>query len=141
MGYQALVANTENNSFGYPDLLVRGDYINKIFCNSIDIDESKNIYYIMDIKYTTIPLAANGIYINNSGLFPAYKAQMCVYNEALKTMQNKKTNCAFILGKMNNFTNGKVKHWNCYAFDRVGFIDFLNNDYSYIQKTYDAITW
>ena len=44
-------------------------------------DLIEDVYYVIDIKFTTLKLTCDGIHVLNSGLFPAYKAQLYVYTQ------------------------------------------------------------
>lgn len=53
--YQGVLHDQKNKVYGLPDLIVRGDFINKIFNAEIDVyTDKKSInnypYYIIDIK-------------------------------------------------------------------------------------------
>ena len=89
--YSAPIYNQSNKTYGSIDLLIRSDYINKIFNNTLTKEEeviraprfNKNYHYrVIDIKYSTLKLASDGIHLLNSHRYPAYKSQLYVYNEA-----------------------------------------------------------
>ena len=73
---------------GIADLLIRTDYLRNIIEEVPPFEENElnngNYYYVaIDIKYTTLPLRADGIHLLNSKDFPAYKAQLWIYNRLL----------------------------------------------------------
>ncbi len=122
--YQGVVYNDDDNSYGIPDLIIRSDYMNKIFKQ--EIINSEEIYYvIVDIKCVSIPFTANRINILNSDNIPANKGQLCIYTSALNKMLNTNVMKAYILGKDN----------------KIGTIDYLGFDSKYLTKTKDAIKW
>jgi hypothetical protein len=85
--YQGVVYNDNDNSYGIPDLIIRSDYMNRIFKQEIITND--DIYYvIVDVKCCTIPFTANKINILNSDNMPANKGQLCIYTRALNNMLN-----------------------------------------------------
>jgi hypothetical protein len=151
---QASLINDKNGTFGTSDLLVRSDYINKIVKHPIlSLDEinikadnlTKYHYRVIDIKWTSLPLCANGINILNSQRMPSYKGQLAVYNCALGLLQGYYPPQTYILSKgwsYSKYTKGKREVFNGYdSFDRLGVIDYSMSDNKYIKLTFDAINW
>lgn len=148
---QAPLYNNQNKTFGVADLLIRSDYVNKLFNQNVLSDTEINIkgqlldhdyhYIVVDIKWTTMQLCTDGILIRNSGRFPAYKGQLAIYNAALGILQGYTPNKAYILSKawnINSVSNPN-KGFNC--FDLLGTINYLDFDKHYIDKTINAIKW
>ena len=147
---QAVLINENNYTYGIADILIRSDFINKFFTEKLsddDLDVSApklnfNAHYrVIDIKWTTIKLCANGINLRNEGLIPAYKGQLAIYNAALGNIQGYIPNEAYILSKswMIDSKNLPLKGYSC--FDKLFTIDYLNFDNDYINKTILAIKW
>lgn len=151
---QAVLYNYKNKTFGVADILIRSDWINKIFeMPMLSSDEehipSPNLktnyhYRVIDIKWTTMDLCANGHTIRNNCKFPAYKGQLAIYNASLGIMQGYTPSIAYILAKSwnennKNNMNGITKGHN--PFTRLGSIDFNSFDKKYIAKTFNAINW
>ena len=138
---QAMVVNEDNYTCGVADLLVRCDYLDKLFCNPVNYSySSKKLHYVViDIKWSVINLCADGIHILNSDRSPAYKGQIALYNLALGKLQGYIPDKAFILGKSWKWNSKSLSGYNC--FDRCGTIDFNGFDKQYIQMTRDAIDW
>jgi hypothetical protein len=146
---QAVLYNLENKTYGVADILIRSDWINRIFSIAA-IPESEETrkaeklsgnyhYRVIDIKWTTMYLCSNGKTIRNSYRFPAYKGQLAIYNAALGIMQGYTPNEAFILAKSWNLNDGKQEGHDC--FTKLGCIDFGDFDNKYIEETHDAIKW
>jgi hypothetical protein len=145
--YQAAVYNETNKTYGIVDLLVRSDWVNKLFeVPTLTSEETMykapllngNYHYIVvDIKWSDIHFCADGKTMRNEGFFPANKEQVTVYNASLGPMQGYIPPKAYILGK--SWTHGTVHRHNC--FDRLGVIDYEGFDKQYIKKTNDAIQW
>ena len=79
--YHGILHDYRKKIYGIPDLLVRFDYLGKLFnseCHLNNISEKiKNKYVVIEIKYTSLHLYSDGIHINNSNkkkssLFCAY---------------------------------------------------------------------
>lgn len=169
---QGVLFNNINNTCGIPDLLVRSDFINDIVNVEALPKEFENFkapklngnyhYLVIDVKWSTLHLAARNNNVLKSGRVPAYKGQIAIYNCALGNIQGYYPSQAYILGKgwkrekaikkeeMCDDLKKKVEKYgggvketttsnNC--FDQLGIIDFENNDKIYIEKTADAIKW
>ncbi len=149
--YQGLLYNLENNTYGLPDLLVRSDYINKLFHYEVITKQEMSIpspnlnipyhYKVIDIKNSLINLKADGIHILNNDCIPAYKGQLYIYTHALNSILGININKAFILGKKYVYTCKKQKHIITNNMKKLGTIDYDTIDDEYIQLTNNAISW
>lgn len=149
--YSAPIYNPDNKTYGIIDLLVRSDYINKIFNSKILSDreekfyspllDTKYHYRVIDIKFSTLDLASDGKHLLNSGRNPAYKSQLYIYNRAISNLQGYDPNCAYIMGRRWKYSS-KGKHYNGdNCMDKLGTVDFNDYDVKYITKTSQAISW
>lgn len=146
---QAALYNFKNKTYGIADIIIRSDWINKLFENPIlsEAEEkakapylSGNYHYrVIDIKWTTMYLCSNSRTLRNSQRFPAYKGQLAIYNAALGLMQGYTPDEAFILSKSWNLNGGQDEGHNCFTL--LGSVDFNDFDNKYIKETYDAIRW
>ena len=142
--YQGIVRNYRNKTYGIPDLLIRSDILEEIFELTPVVPDIVH-YVVVDIKCKTLHLAADGIHLRNDGPIKAYKAQLCVYNQALGLMQGYTPNTAFILGWKWKYTQqrcGIIKEYhgdNC--FERLGHINYSNYDKTFIERTEKAVEW
>lgn len=148
---QALLYNHSNHTFGVADILVRSDWINKLFNKKIIPDNEMFIkapklngnyhYLVIDIKWATLSLCSNGTNVLNSKLYPAYKGQLAIYTAALGLVQGYTPSKAYILAKSWEYTkkNNKKRGYNC--FDLLGQVDYNGFDKTYLKKTWDAIKW
>lgn len=143
--------------YGRPDLIVRGDYLEKFITNvSKNIPQSEDYYYIVDIKSKTLKLRANDNTIYSAGIFKYYKMQLFMYKLLLEETLNKihyndnnsvrhrpfSTNYAFILGKSWKISQkGEVTMKND-PFDRLGVMLITENEFQTIfSNIIDAIEW
>ena len=149
--------NHENETYGVPDLLVRSDWINDLVCEEVLKHEEIHIpaydlidklgncptyhYLVIDIKFSTLYLRSDSTHILNCGSFPAYKAQLLVYNQALANVQGYNPHKAYILGRRWRSSSKGENFFNENCFDRLGVIDYSTVDYKYISKTKKAISW
>ena len=93
---QGSLRDPQSRTYGAPDLLVRSDVLADLFPGSIsgeaaavpasDLDIGNRHYRVVDIKFSTLHLAARGE-LGNGGSAPAYKAQVYIYNRALGRLQ------------------------------------------------------
>ncbi len=105
---QGVLRDPEHRTYGLPDLLVRSDVLAELFCDDMSPAEAAVAapalgiggchYVVVDIKYTTLNLSADGGLLN-SGSVAAYKAQLHVYNRALGRLQGYLAPRAFLLGR------------------------------------------
>ena len=148
---QAMLYNYDNKTFGVADILVRSDWVNKIIDSkpmtlSEETIKAPNLngnyhYIVIDIKWTSLPLCADGYHIRNSGRFAAYKGQLAIYNAVVGQLQGYTPDKAYILAKSWKYIKRK-KHYEGYnCFDVLGVIDYSGFDEQFIKKTVDAIQW
>lgn len=138
--YQGVLHDYKHKLFGMPDLIVRCDYINKIFNDQVVKNPSKNHYRIIDIKFIKLNLCSNGKYLRNTGKTNAYKGQLYIYNKILSTIQNYEPCKTYIIGKSWTFTKCSIQ-FNGHSFDRPAHINYKNNDKFIRGKTSHAIKW
>ena len=120
--HSGVLHNSENQTYGVPDLLVRSDWIRELVgvC-PIEKDKEKNRakklrdvfdpdqtptyhYRVIDIKFTTLYLSADGTDLN-TGSIPAWKGQLWIYNHALGKLQGYEPPQAYILGRKWTYTS------------------------------------
>jgi len=148
--YQVPLKNDEDGTYGIADIVMRSDMLWKIFRvnplnrleRRIGCDISSSYHYVViDIKYSTLTLRSDGIHLLNSNSYPAYKAQLCIYNRALGKLQGYTPSKTFILGRRWSYTSkGDVYNGNN-CFDRLGVIDYDTVDKDYLSHTDKAISW
>lgn len=149
--YQPVLHDFENKIYGSPDLLIRSDKINKIFNYQVIPDDeqkkySKKLdrdyhYIVVDIKHSTLHLNSDGKTLRNSNSIPAYKGQILVYNMAVGKMQGYDSPYGFILGKKWHYTKSNIKCHGSNFLNKLGEINYNDNDYIYRQKTKEALEW
>jgi hypothetical protein len=135
--------NTQNKTYGITDLLVRSDWIPKVIKTPPYLPRKKSLfhaswyYVVIDIKYSTLKLTADGVHLLNAGSYPAYKSQVYIYERALEQIQKCSVHKAFVLGR-----GWKLKNEQCAdPLDRLGVVDYSARDKKYVEKTNDAIKW
>jgi putative phage-type endonuclease len=142
--YQGVLHDDNRKIFGMPDLLVRSDYIDKIFKNdnihkSTDTN-SKYHYKVIEIKYSSLILCSNGKYLRNSNKnISAYKSQLYLYTKILGDIQNYTPSKAYIIGKKWSYTKNN-QHISGESFDKPAVINF-NHEKLIRKKTANAIKW
>jgi hypothetical protein len=102
--YSAYLSDRKEKIRGIPDLLIRNDYIPLLFPDIKNIPEGKSIfgnyYYIpVEIKFSTMSLAADGIHILNEGRNSFYKTQLYTYCKILSHLQQFQPSISLIIGK------------------------------------------
>lgn len=92
--------------YGIPDIIIRNDYIKKIFDINIEIKENSNDYSIIDIKYCSLNISKR----TNEFMNKMYEAQITLYTDLLNKIQKNKTKHAYILPrKISNKTTETTK--------------------------------
>ena len=96
-------------NYGSPDFLVRSDVLRKLFPQSISSQEARTSasdlgypgwhYRVVDTKFTTIHLNADGTQVANGGSAAAYKAQLYIYNRMLGRLQGFEPPESYLLGR------------------------------------------
>lgn len=148
---QAVLYNFSNRSWGVADLIVRSDWINRLFEKKIIPQEMETLkapklkgnyhYLVIDIKWTTMMLRSNGVQILNSQRFPAYKGQLAIYTSAVGLLQGYTPDKAFILAKSWKYTECGQQYVGYGSFDLLGEVDFADFDNQYLRRTKEAISW
>uniref|UniRef100_A0A6C0LXX4 Uncharacterized protein n=1 Tax=viral metagenome TaxID=1070528 RepID=A0A6C0LXX4_9ZZZZ len=153
--YSGVLHDYVHSTYGIPDLLVRSDYINRIVTTPAISEEDVHVgttslyhgyhYRVIDIKFFTLDMKCDGRHLKDSGNYPAFKAQVCVYNTALAQAQGYDPKVAYLLGRRWKATmNGKEVRGDS-ALDKLGVVDFRQDversDYGYIPEVQKAIEW
>jgi len=149
--HSAPVKNKQNNTGGVIDLLVRSDYIEDLVVESPITDIEKYIsapklgrdfhYVVIDIKYSTLPLRSDQRHILNSGNYPAYKAQLWIYNQAISRIQGYLPRYSFIMGRRCKYTTKGDSNIEYNCLTKLGVVDFEGVDKDYEHRTKKAIQW
>jgi hypothetical protein len=145
------IRNNYNKTQGIIDLLVRSDHLADIV-NENPLSEENRVkkasklngnyhYVVIDIKFSTLPLKADGIHLLNSGHYPAYKAQTLIYTQAIGRIQGYTAPYAFILGRRWKYTSKSITHRSYHCLDRLGKIDYKGVDAEYVIRTRKALAW
>jgi putative phage-type endonuclease len=145
--YQGVLHDHSRKIFGMPDLLVRRDYIDKMFGNNTDTIDSVNEinpsnyqYRVVEIKYSSLILCANGKYIRNSDKnMQAYKGQLYMYTKMLGDIQGCTPAKAYVIGKSWSYTK-KKNIYSGTSFDRTAIVNF-NVEKDIRTKSARAIKW
>lgn len=149
--YSGIIRNYKNQTYGIPDIIIRSDWIDKIINKSFIIEEDKYEkasklsgeyhYRIIDIKFTTLHLKCDGIHLRNNSNISAYKGQLYIYNKALSKIQGYNSNISYILGSKWKYVSKKIEYKGNDCFDRLGVIDFKNNDKHIVKKLLESVDW
>jgi hypothetical protein len=145
--YQGILHGKKNKSYGLPDLMIRADYINKLFDQQIQFDTpilsstGQLPYYIIDIKNSNIHLSANSDNVLNHISTKPFKGQIAIYHQILSELQLFNTNKAFILSSKWSRKQKDNTYICTNPFDRLGIINFNQSDLEYIGLSNEAIEW
>ena len=113
---QGVLRNSDNKTYGMPDIMVRSDYLSRIPENQ-EYNDFRNLdqsaeklgrdyhYRIIDVKFTTLTYNADGQFLLGAN---AYKSQLAIYNMALGKLQGFKPPEAYLLGRNWKRTKNKI---------------------------------
>jgi len=149
--HSAPFRDEEKGIKGIIDFLVRSDFLH-VFTGENPLAENlrklpaPNLtgsyhYVVVDVKFSTLPLRADGIHLLNSGNYPAYKSQLWIYTEGIGSIQGYRSDFAYILGRRYRYTDKGVVISSLNCLDKLGVIDYSKVDREYIQRTAKAIEW
>ena len=148
---QAVVFNDKNKTSGILDILIRSDYVNKLFKRQVIKKETETFkapklkgpyhYRVIDIKWTTMTLCANGYNIRNDDRFPAYKGQLAIYNSIIGEIQGYTPKETYIMAKSWHIDRKNDPQTGHNCFDLLGVIDYSSFDSKYIERTLQGIDW
>jgi putative phage-type endonuclease len=138
--FNGILHDYECRIFGMPDLIVRCDYINKIFNKVVIKNPSKTSYRIIEIKSISLNLISDGNHLQKQANTTAYKGQLYVYNKILGNILCSTPSKSYIIGKGFSYTKDK-KQFKGESFDRPAHINFKSNDEFIRIKTANAIRW
>ena len=149
--HSGILHNQRNKTFGIPDLLVRSDWLNKLVSDDVLMPVFEKIpapllnnnyhYRVVDIKFTTLMLKADHKHLLNTGMFPAYKSQLYIYNEALGILQGYTPTETYVLGRRWKYTSKGETYNGDNCFTKLGVIDYGHHDRQYPLLTAQAIDW
>src|SRR3990167_3071503 len=149
--YRGVLHDPKKKTYGIPDLIVRSDWINNLVKTPVlsktqmrfpsPILGERYHYLIVDIKFTTLALRADGTHLLNSASFPAYKVQLNIYNRALSQLQGCTPDNVYILGRGWRYTSKGEVYSSNDCFDKLGIIDYAEVDRDFLDKTDDAVNW
>lgn len=139
--YNGGIFNKNNNIYSIPCLLVRSDYINKIFKNSIITIDKKGCkfskhwhYIIIHISYSNIHIP-NNIILNKSKNIKILKGRLYLQNLGLSRIQKYLPKFSLIIAKKYI-----LKDINHYQLDYTAPV-YFDKELSIINKTNNAIKW
>jgi len=146
--HQAVLHDPISKIYGCVDLLIRSDWIDKIFSNfriGNSLINNKPYYVVVDIKFHRLQFNTDGITLRNEGMMKVFKSQLYIYNKALGYMQNYLPPHAYILGRgwVKTTTERGIIINEKYndPFDKLGIIDFVNKDNDIQIKSEEALKW
>lgn len=149
---QAVLHDMDNALFGCADLLVRSDWLGVIIKEFNDSDKNikhkaigigkKNFHYrVIDIKFKTLGLKADGIGLLNAGTIPACKAQVMIYNRIIGKIQKYEPDECYLLGRGYKYSSKDEVYTSNNCFDRLGTIFPHSSDDCYNDRIAAGIKW
>lgn len=144
--HSASIRNKHLKLYGTADLLVRNDYITKLF-QELEMEEEEGntvfshpyFYYVVDVKWCTLHLLSDGKSLQNINRFPGYKGQLAIYNNCIAEMQGFKPKHSFLLGRKVKWTSKGKDFENNSPFKLPAII--RTDDTTFNSKVEEAIKW
>ncbi len=145
--HSGVLWNPETRTYGIPDFLIRSDVFERLFPGHPDpYGESGRSgaeagaldwrYVVVDAKFTTLPLSSakkTRGRLNDGGAFPAYKAQLFLYSEALARLQGEAPRVSFLLGRGWK----RARERGFVATEKLGPV--ITKDFK--ERTNAAVSW
>ena len=152
--YQAVLWDAHNMTFGSPDFLVRSDVLRCLFPDSVSEEDAAVSapglgsndwhYLVVDTKFTTLHLNANGTELSNEGSAPPYKAQVYIYNRMLGRLQDFEPPNSYLLGRGWQRTQKGSTYRGTNALARLGPVPqngTVANGVLIADAVEDALRW
>lgn len=145
----APLASQKKHIYGVADLLVRSDYLSNLVPGTVGKDDEvkgctlhKDYHYVViDVKFSTLPLRADGTHLLNQDRYKAYKAQVWMYTQMVGEMQGYYPTVAYIMGRGYTYVSKGVSYRGNTAFEKVATVDFSGVDSDVPSSTMEAIQW
>ena len=126
--YQGVLRDAENLNYGSPDFLVRSDVLRELFSKDISAAEATAPapdlgadgwhYRVVDTKFTTLHFNSTGAGVTDSS-YPAYKAQLYIYNRMLGRLQGYLPPQSYLLGRGWEYRSKGVVYRGNSALERL----------------------
>lgn len=148
--HSAPFKNGKEHIRGVIDLLVRSDHLSSLVDDDPNPSEKRikapnlngNYHYVViDVKFSTLPLRADGKHLLNSGSYPAYKSQIWIYTKGIGLIQGYTSRYGYILGRRWNYTSKGERFSGLNCLNKLGTIDFQDVDSQYVERTKEAMEW
>jgi uncharacterized protein YprB with RNaseH-like and TPR domain len=142
--YSPYLSDQTRRVRGIPDLLIRNDYVATLFPTLCKLPDHSghtsafgSYYYLpVEVKFSSIHLAADGVHVLNGGRNKFYKTQLYTYCSILETIQHINPLCSLLIGKR---TIGKTGI--SYSIIRPGLIDYSGYDQDIPSLFEEGLEW
>ena len=147
--YQAVLRDDEKKMYGILDLLVRTDHLHRLFPTA-ELPENPSApqlgfadwgYVVVDMKFKTLALAADGKHLVNSGTIPYCKTQVAYYSQLVEAAQGWMPTKGYLLGRGWHMMHRGVKSYGNSCLDRLGHISFDGRDSEAVERIAPAREW
>lgn len=144
--FHSVIHNENNMTYGIPDIIIRSDYLNKLFEKQILTKKEQTIrapklplgvkyhYRVIDIKFKSLPFKIDETMLKNDGTIRANKSQIIIYNLGLGQMQGYLPPRAYLLGRKCVFKSDNIVN----PFYKLGEVSMEEH---VVQETKKAINW
>lgn len=147
---QGMLSDEDTKSYTTIDLLIRSDYVQKIFDKyrlKVDIKEgasyysTKWFYVAFSLRYKILSLLSDGRSLSDDFITKMYKAQLTFQNELLGKVQGYTPSFAFLVGNGWKGTKGGKKTKKYRDWKKLGYLNFSEKDKHYIDDINNAMVW
>lgn len=144
--FQGVIHNENNMTYGIPDIIIRSDYINKLFEQEIITEEEETIrapnlligikyhYRVIDIKFKSLPFKVDETMLRNDGTLRANKSQVIIYNWGLGQLQGYLPSRTYLLGRKSILKETSIIN----PFYKLGAVSMEED---VVDDTKKAIEW
>ncbi len=146
---KGLIANSETLEYSIPDLLIRSDFLCRIFphlcLNNLKFDKKSRFgkwsYVIFNIKFMKLHFTSNSLYLLNTKNFVLLKSQTAFQVNLLNVVQNTKNKAGIVIGNGWTFKSSDVVNVGTNPFQKLGIVYLNNYDEKYIGIYKSAVGW
>ena len=151
--YNGTIVDYDRKIYGFPDLLIRSDWLNRLIEYPVFEDSETKIpsifsesyhYRVIDIKFTTLHFLKNGINIGNSDSTRPFKSQVVFYADILNNIQKSDIKNTYIAGRKCDYEDIKcsgLSDLKNKIFSRLGVVDSENFDKDFVEENIKAVEW
>jgi len=146
---QGVIANMKEHIYSVPNLLVRSDYVNKLFNEQKtnynfkggSTYSKKWFYIIISVKYQILNFKSNKETLCDNNTLKMYNIQSVFQNRILSQLQKKETPVVLLVGKGWKYMKKKKSFKKLNDYSKMGLLKFDNKEAIFKEKVQRGLKW